>query len=444
LNIPPDNLIGAGAMTTAINSAIERAGGATFAGQPLGPPQDIPGVDWTNPPLAPGARPQYQNYSNGGTVYWSPIYGAHFLSGPIGQKYQSLVLQQGIDRTFGYPSSDILGFEPGQPGKVVRLNGVDGATGAIFWDGDPNHGAFLVNGKIAQSYAFFGEKTGPLGFPTSDPQLTYTSWGALNGGRYNLFQNGAIYQRDASSLCPDKTTCTLKASILYGPIYRRWTELGATQSTLGFPVADVFPVGDGGSYGMFEGGLIYGRNQGFAINGVTHDRGQSYASGSFAALYLASRQRLGYPVDEAQPWGDDARDNAHHWAPSHLEHPGGRRNPFDRQLFDQGILYLDPDVWVGDLTCHQIPDSPKCRGEARMRAPATSTYARASTKMVNTPGRSSRRARSTRLATLAGVGRKSCSRPVSSKRFSTRIDRSSGSLATVPFPRTRYRRAINP
>src|SRR5262249_55861033 len=126
LQFPPDDLIGAGAVETAIADAIVRAGGSAVVGVPLGPPQDIPWVDFGN--LPPKAHAQYQNYTNG-TLFWSPGLDAHFVSGKIAQKYQIVIAQGSVDKTVGFPASDVV---TSGSGKVLRLQNGRDVQGSIY------------------------------------------------------------------------------------------------------------------------------------------------------------------------------------------------------------------------------------------------------------------------------------------------------------------------
>src|SRR5262249_45014616 len=190
--------------------------------------------DWGNPPIPPNARAQYQNFANG-TVYWSPTFGAHFLSGKIREKYQALVSQGNVN-LIGYPARDIQSMGSG---KVLYLRNESHGS-AIYWDGDSGHPAHLVAGEIATKYSLLGEVVGDLGFPTTDTQPTYDGQGQADGGKFNLFQNGAIYMRDGLPGMNDsqKALYALRPSYLHGPVYQVWFAGGATRSYLGFPVSD--------------------------------------------------------------------------------------------------------------------------------------------------------------------------------------------------------------
>jgi uncharacterized protein with LGFP repeats len=80
-----------------------------------------------------------------------------------------------------------------------------------------------VRGAIHEKWAALGWETSFLGYPTSDEEMD--SHGGI--GRVSRFQGGAIYW-----------TPETDAHEVHGAILQRWTDLGAEQSYLGYPVTD--------------------------------------------------------------------------------------------------------------------------------------------------------------------------------------------------------------
>src|SRR5215467_2532308 len=73
---------------------------------------------------APDRRGRYRNYQIG-AIYYTPQTGAHYLRGPIAERWRSL----GAERSeLGYPTMDETTWPDGR--RVVSFE-----HGAIFWDG---------------------------------------------------------------------------------------------------------------------------------------------------------------------------------------------------------------------------------------------------------------------------------------------------------------------
>lgn len=103
-------------------------------------------------------------------------------------------------------------------------------------------GAGLTLGAIEAKYLSLGGCKSFLGAPSTTELRT-----AVGDGRYNVFQNGAIYWRG-----------DLGAFEVHGPIRTVWGTLAWETGPLGFPISDVERTPDGvGSYSVFEGGSVY-------------------------------------------------------------------------------------------------------------------------------------------------------------------------------------------
>ncbi len=99
----------------------------------------------------------------------------------------------------------------------------------------------MVVGAIAERWDSLGGSSGVLGSPT-----TYEA-GSARGGRYNLFQRGAVYWTSARG-----------AWEVHGSIQQAWRGLGAEYSPLGYPVSNEVPTPKRyGAANYFEGGLVY-------------------------------------------------------------------------------------------------------------------------------------------------------------------------------------------
>ena len=125
-------------------------------------------------PAARGGR--YNEFPNGGFIYWHPNYGAQAVYGQIGQKWNQLGRENGV----GYPlTSERSGANGG------RFNEFEDGK-YIYWH--PSTGAFLVYGDIAKQWNSMGRERSRLGYPISDEQAVGSA-----GQRVSYFQGGAIY-----------------------------------------------------------------------------------------------------------------------------------------------------------------------------------------------------------------------------------------------------------
>ncbi|RFA13139.1 hypothetical protein B7R22_14165 [Subtercola boreus] len=111
-------------------------------------------------------------------------------------------------------------------GDGVRVIGVPGGSSTFTSVGEVSAyystGGFTVQGAIATKYNSSGGAAGPEGGITSNETTT-----ADGIGRFNTFQNGAIYW-----------TPNTGAQMVYGLIYSKWASLGYEQGVLGYPTTD--------------------------------------------------------------------------------------------------------------------------------------------------------------------------------------------------------------
>ncbi|MQY19770.1 LGFP repeat-containing protein [Nocardia macrotermitis] len=154
--------IGAFDVGGAIEKAYDKAGGASFFGNPTGPES-----------AAQGGR--FQVFERGCSIYWSVGTDAHDVCGLIRDKYAEL----GWERSpLGFPLSNES--KAGNDG-AGRYNMFPG--GVIYWSEDT--GAHAVWGSIAGVWQGNGAEKGRYGYPTSD-EYDY------NDGKAQDFQGGRI------------------------------------------------------------------------------------------------------------------------------------------------------------------------------------------------------------------------------------------------------------
>ena len=191
-----------------------------------GGPLGYPVTDETAGPA--GSR--FNDFSKGGSVYWSEQTGAHAVHGLI----RALWLQTGGAAVLGLPTTD----ETVAPDGVGRYN--DFSAGAtVTWS--PRTGAHEVHGAIRTAWLQTGALAGPLGYPVTTERVT-----ADQAGRYNDFSGsgGSVYWSPATG-----------AHAVYGAIKTHWVQLGGVRSWLGYPTTSEFAV-PGGRRSEFAGGSV--------------------------------------------------------------------------------------------------------------------------------------------------------------------------------------------
>lgn len=195
--------------TSAIRGLYDQVGGlGSFLGFPVTGEYQCPdGVGW------------YVQFSDNGSIYYSPQTGTHTVHGAIRNLWASF----GWERSFlGYPTTDET-LVPNGTGFYNHFQ-----YGSIYWS--QASGAHAIYGLIRDKWAQLGWETSTLGYPTTDE--TGTPDGV---GRYNHFQRGSIYWTPATG-----------AVKVDGAIRDLWASKGWETSCLGYPTADasaMFTIG---------------------------------------------------------------------------------------------------------------------------------------------------------------------------------------------------------
>ena len=204
-------------------------------------------------------------------------------SSAIENKYRGMLAM------LGPPSSE----ETATPDGSGRFRHYRDAS--IYWS--PGTGAHEVHGAIRAKWAGMGWERSPLGYPTSDERTA-----SDRVGKFNLFQNGAIYYSPQTG-----------AYALYGGIGDKWKQLGAERSLLGYPQTDEKATPDGiGRFQHFQHGSIYWHSQTGAheVHGAIKDH--------WASLGW-ERSSLGYPVSDTirsgNGWYTNFQNGAIFWSP---------------------------------------------------------------------------------------------------------------------------------
>lgn len=173
----------------------------------------------------------------GGSIYWSPTTGAHFVKGAIRDRWAAEGWEAGH---LGYPTSvEFCGLRAA--GCFQRFQG-----GSIYWS--PGTGAHFVKGAIRDRWGSLGWESlrTPAGPPQGITEIWRARWGhdlgyptsgefcgLIRRGCFQNFERGRIYFSPATGAHP----VTPSANGGY------WTYAGAERSRFGYPVEEEHCVG---------------------------------------------------------------------------------------------------------------------------------------------------------------------------------------------------------
>ena len=188
------------------------------------------GLPLTDEVTAPDGVGRFNHFSAGGSIYWTPLGGAHAVHGGIKADWVALGYEHSV---VGYPTSDEYDV-PGVPGARMQYF----AGGDIFWSGPT--GAHEVHGLILFEYANTLGGAQTYGLPTTDETTAPD-----RVGRFNHFQGGSIYWTPVTG-----------AHEVHGAIREAWAGTGYEHGPLGYPTTDEFGMA-GGRGGDFQHGYIW-------------------------------------------------------------------------------------------------------------------------------------------------------------------------------------------
>ena len=110
----------------------------------------------------------------GGSIYWSPATGTHWVVGAIRQRWSMLGWENGI----GYPvANEVCGLTRGGCYQGFE-------RGGVYWSAGTD--AHVVTGAIRGFYAGMGYEGGVLGYPASEET-------PMAGGVYQDFEGGRVF-----------------------------------------------------------------------------------------------------------------------------------------------------------------------------------------------------------------------------------------------------------
>jgi SpoIID/LytB domain protein len=145
------------------------------------------------------------------------------ISGTIRATYDRLMCRPGLPTS---PERPVPGGSY-QAFEVGRIYAND-ALGRAVW----------LRGAVLERYLAVGGPEGVLGLPRTGEQR-------IPGGTRTVFDGGRIYRSEATG-----------AWALHGPVLDRYLSMRGTRGALGFPLTDVFPVGEDRVRARFQGGVI--------------------------------------------------------------------------------------------------------------------------------------------------------------------------------------------
>jgi hypothetical protein len=232
---------------------------ATLTGSSLSPKHSVDltspiGIKWTEIggevvtgkpvsdvlPLADGIG-QTQLFEIG-AIFWSPAFGAVYMSELVWRKWSSPSVQAlstatgaNLQQFLGYPTDDTVRRD--ESGFAIR-EWTWFERGMIYVGPE---GSFTVSSEIYVHYRELGGLTGFLGYPVSDERS------APGGGRVSHFTSGDIYYHDRTG-----------AYEVHGAIRDRYNDLGGPGGVLKYPVSDEESLSRGGvelgRFNRFENG----------------------------------------------------------------------------------------------------------------------------------------------------------------------------------------------
>jgi hypothetical protein len=140
----PNPAIGTHAVYGAISQRWDQLGREKGFGYPITDEQPAKG----------GGR--FNDFENGGSIYWYQPVGVHVVYGAIREKWNELGREGGV---LGYPVTDELSAFNG--GRFSNFQ-----YGMIY--GHPKFGTHAVYGRIGEEWIKLGREKGVCGYPTSD------------------------------------------------------------------------------------------------------------------------------------------------------------------------------------------------------------------------------------------------------------------------------------
>ncbi|HEX2240974.1 MAG TPA: SpoIID/LytB domain-containing protein, partial [Actinomycetota bacterium] len=194
-----------------------------------GAPGTPTGISYPVPKRARTPLGRAQDFTRGRMTYRYATEKATWQRGPVLEKYDKLGRERSV---LGMPTSDVWGTR--------RYRGANYVHGSIYYS--ERHGAHSVVRSFRVAYWELDGVKGPLGLPIKERRRAKS---LPDGGKRQRFARGTIY------LNPH-----LKEAFgLWGPVERRYREMGEATSRCGYPESHLV-VDQFGQRARFANGLI--------------------------------------------------------------------------------------------------------------------------------------------------------------------------------------------
>jgi len=266
-----------------------------------------------------------QKNSPSAFVVYKPIWEAYTKrSGPyLRSETQGILMGAPTSDTIILSGDDTLSKTPG------LVNTFEGGAIALAMGGPQADTPLTVMGAFYQKWKEMGLAQGMLGFPLNKETVVSVSGASLNtAGWVQNFEEGLIVHHSLGEYA-GKTFAT------YGSICRKYQELGALNSDLGFPVMDQYQSVTGWPQGEFEGGYI-------ATAGGHSFTAFTYPPGKVAFVSDRDGNTEIYTIDlRGRNLVKLTKNPANDWYPKWS--PSGKEIVFVSDRVPQGIYLMNAD-----------------------------------------------------------------------------------------------------
>lgn len=188
---------------------------------------------------------------DGGKMYFTPDTGAHYLYGPILDKYEDL--GGPVNSDLGFPTINEVPGLAGPDSRVGTFAASDNPV--IFWT--PDHGAFVVRGAINAAWDKLGSSGGLLGAPIADESYDGdVASQKFTSGTISWNRKTKEFSTDPANLA-DQLKDLQIALDPTAAINMAWRAAGGAAGPLGAKKGGQYPIGGDGIAQDFNGGKIF-------------------------------------------------------------------------------------------------------------------------------------------------------------------------------------------
>ena len=218
-----------------------------------------------------------------GQIFFTPDTGAHLLSGPVLDRYESL--GGPADSDLGFPTIDVVAGLIGPDSSVSTFSASD--KPAIFWT--PDTGAWVVRGPINAAWDALGGSAGTLGVPTEDERYDGSVIAQkFTGGEISWDSSTKAFTTTPSELADSLAGLEVPWDVTT-QINAAWRASGGLGGPLGARQGEQSAIGDSGAVQGYAGGKIF----------YSPDTGAHAVTGAILSEYEAvggPTGDLGFPI----------------------------------------------------------------------------------------------------------------------------------------------------